>query len=73
MDLGDEEKEQYTLDVKKEPFPVLDSDNMIQWENHASDTEKAYKLRYLDANGVETAEADKVYTAAFVGCTYHCG
>jgi hypothetical protein len=71
--LGDEEKEQYTLDVKKESFPVLDSDDMIQWENHASDTEKAYKLRYLDANGVETTEADKVYTAAFVGCTYHCG
>jgi len=27
----------------------------------------------LDATGVQTDEANAVHTAAFVGCTYHCG
>ena len=52
---------------------VLDEHNQIQWEDHPTETEKAYKIRYLDASGVETDEANAVHTAAFVGCTYHCG
>jgi len=52
---------------------VLDEHGQIQWEDHATETEKAYKIRYLDANGVITDEANAVHTAAFVGCTYHCG
>jgi len=52
---------------------ILDEHGQIQWEDHATETEKAYKIRYLDANGVITDEANAVHTAAFVGCTYHCG
>ena len=51
----------------------LDEHGQIQWEDHPTETEKAYKIRYLDANGVITDEANIVHTAAFVGCTYHCG
>jgi hypothetical protein len=51
----------------------LDEHGQIQWEDHATETEKAYKIRYLDASGVETDSANAVHTAAFVGCTYHCG
>ena len=51
----------------------LDEHGQIQWEDHPTETEKAYKIRYLDANGVITDEANAVHTAAFVGCTYHCG
>jgi hypothetical protein len=52
---------------------VLDEHSQIQWEDHPTETEKAYKIRYLDADGVETDEASAVHKAAFVGCTYHCG
>ena len=51
----------------------LDVHGQIQWEDHPTETEKAYKIRYLDANGVITDETNAVHTAAFVGCTYHCG
>ena len=51
----------------------LDEHGQIQWEDHPTETEKAYKIRYLDANGVITDEANAIHTAAFVGCTYHCG
>ena len=51
----------------------LDEHGQIQWEDHPTETEKAYKIRYLDANGVITDEASAVHKAAFVGCTYHCG
>jgi hypothetical protein len=52
----------------------LDSYGRIQWEDDPSGVkEKAYKIRYLDANGIETDEANAVHIAAFVGCTYHCG
>ena len=49
---------------------------------HATETEKAYNLRYLLVDGTQITEADyttrksngeNVYKAAFVGCTYHCG
>jgi hypothetical protein len=53
---------------------VLDEHGQIQWEDDPSGaTEPAYKIRYLDANGNITDEANHVYKAAFVGCTYHCG
>jgi hypothetical protein len=52
---------------------ILDEHGQIQWEDHPTETEKAYKIRYLDASGVETDEANAVHKAAFVGCTYHCG
>jgi hypothetical protein len=29
----------------------LDEHGQIQWEDHATETEKAYKIRYLDASG----------------------
>jgi len=52
----------------------LDSYGRIQWEDDPSGvTEKAYKIRYLDASGQQTDEANAVHIAAFVGCTYHCG
>jgi hypothetical protein len=61
------------LEVRQEMVNVLDEHSQIQWEDHPTETEKAYKIRYLDANGVITDEANAVHTAAFVGCTYHCG
>lgn len=63
----------YQTEVRQEWVNVLDEHGQIQWEDHPTDTEKAYKIRYLDADGKITTEANKVYTAAFVGCTYHCG
>ena len=51
----------------------LDAHGQIQWEDHATETEKAYKIRYLDVSGTQTDEANAVHIAAFVGCTYHCG
>jgi hypothetical protein len=52
----------------------LDSYGRIQWEDDPSGAiEKAYKIRYIDASGAQTDEANAVHIAAFVGCTYHCG
>ena len=51
----------------------LDEHGNLQWEDHPTETETAYKIRYLDADGNITDEANAVHTAAFVGCTYHCG
>jgi len=64
----------WELGVRQELVNVLDEHGQIQWEDDPSGaTEKAYKIRYLDADGVETDEANAVHTVAFVGCTYHCG
>jgi hypothetical protein len=53
---------------------VLDEHGQLQWEDDPSGaTEKAYKIRYLDASGAQTDEANAVHIAAFVGVTYHCG
>jgi len=61
-------------EVRRELVNVLDEYGQIQWEDDPSGaTEKAYKIRYLDADGNITDEANHVYKAAFVGCTYHCG
>jgi len=51
---------------------VLDEHGMLQWEDTGA-TEPGYELRYLDASGQQTDEANCVHRAAFVGCTYHCG
>ena len=48
------------------------SHGQLQWED-TDETEKAYKIRYLTADGTQTDEANAVHIAAFVGCTYHCG
>jgi hypothetical protein len=53
---------------------ILDEHGQLQWEDDPSGTtEKAYKIRYLDASGQITDEANAVHVAAFVGVTYHCG
>lgn len=68
------EQEGWELEVRQELVNVLDEHGQIQWEDDPSGaTEKAYKIRYLDANGNITDEANAVHKAAFVGCTYHCG
>ena len=67
------EQEGSTLDVREELVNALDEHGQLQWENHPTDTEKAYKIRYLTADGTQTDEANAVHIAAFVGCTYHCG
>jgi hypothetical protein len=66
--------EEWVLDVRQEPVNVLDEHGQLQWEDDPSGaTEKAYKIRYLDASGQQTDEANCVHKAAFVGVTYHCG
>jgi len=67
------EKDTFVYEQREDMVNVLDEHGEFQWEDHPTETEKAYKIRYLDANGVETNEANAVYKAAFVGCTYHCG
>jgi hypothetical protein len=59
--------------TRQEYVNVLDEHGQIQWEDHPTETEPVYKIRYLDADGTITDEANAVHTAAFVGCTYHCG
>jgi len=64
--------EEWSLDVRQELVNVLDAHGQLQWED-TDQTEKVYKIRYLDASGAITDEANAVHIAAFVGCTYHCG
>jgi hypothetical protein len=69
-----EDTGEWVLDVRQELVNVLDEHGQLQWEDDPSGaTEKAYKIRYLDASGQQTDEANAVHIAAFVGCTYHCG
>ena len=51
---------------------VLDNYGRLQWED-SDNTEKAYRIKYLKVDGKETDQANAVCTAAYVGCTYHCG
>jgi hypothetical protein len=67
------EQEGWTLGVRQELANALDEHGQLQWEDHPTETEKAYKTRYLTADGTQTDEANAVHIAAFVGCTYHCG
>ena len=67
------EREGWALDVRQELVNVLDEHGQLQWEDHPTETEKAYKIRYLTSDGQITDESNAVHIAAFVGCTYHCG
>jgi hypothetical protein len=67
------EEEGGILEVREELVNVLDEHGQLQWENHPTETEKAYKIRYLTSDGQITDESNAVHIAAFVGCTYHCG
>jgi hypothetical protein len=69
-----EDTGEWGLDIRQEPVNALDEHGQLQWEDDPSGaTEKAYKIRYIDATGQQTDEANCVHRAAFVGCTYHCG
>jgi hypothetical protein len=52
---------------------VLDDNGQLQFEDKTGATEEPYERRFLAADGSQTDEANTVHTAAFVGCTYHCG
>ena len=60
-------------EAREELVNSIDENGIFIWEDHPTETEKAYEIRYLDADGNITDEANHVYKAAFVGCTYHCG
>ena len=49
-----------------------DGGGQLLWKD-TNKMEKVYKIRYLDADGLETSESNAVHKAAYVGCTYHCG
>ena len=68
----DPEKDTFVYEQREDMVNVLDEHGEFQWEE-TGETEKAYKIRYLDADGNITDEANAVHIAAFVGCTYHCG
>jgi hypothetical protein len=70
------------LDIRMELVNDVDENGQMIWEDHPTETEKAYKVRYLLSDGTQISEDEyttraladeKVYIAAFVGCTYHCG
>jgi len=68
------ETEGYLSEVREEWVNVLDEHGQLQWEDvPTGETEPAYRIRYLDADGNITTRHNEVYRAAFVGCTYHCG
>ena len=67
-----EEKSTWDVEYVDSLENVLDEHGEFQWEE-TGETEKAYKIRYLDADGNITDELNHVHKAAFVGCTYHCG
>ena len=68
----DPEKDTFVYEQREEMVNVLNEHGEFQWEE-TDETEKAYTLRYLDADGNIVDEANAVHIAAFVGCTYHCG
>jgi hypothetical protein len=66
--------EEYIEEEISEWVNVLDEHGQLQWEDvPTGETEPAYRIRYLDADGNITTRHNEVYRAAFVGCTYHCG
>ena len=77
-----EEDDKHTeLDIRMEMVNDVDENDQMMWEE-TDETEKAYKVRYLLPDGTQISEEEyttrasmdeKVYIAAFVGCTYHCG
>jgi hypothetical protein len=64
----------YLSEVREEWVNVLDEHGQLQFEDVPwGETEPAYRIRYLDADGQITTRHNEVYRAAFVGVTYHCG
>jgi hypothetical protein len=74
MDCDFEPKDLPIQVIKKdaEGNNALDAYGRIQWED-TDKTEKEYCIRYLTTEGQTTDQANAVWTAAYVGCTYHCG
>jgi uncharacterized protein (UPF0333 family) len=79
--LDDETKQKYTLEQYEENVNILDEHGQLQWED-SGESEAPYQVRYLLPDGTQISEEEyttraladeKVYIAAFVGCTYHCG
>ena len=71
----------YTLEQYEENVNILDEHGQLQWED-SGESEAPYQVRYLLPDGTQISEEEyttraladeKVYIAAFVGCTYHCG
>jgi hypothetical protein len=71
----------YTLEQYDENVNILDEHGQLQWED-SGETEAPYKVRYLLPDGTQISEEEyttraladeRVFIAAFVGCTYHCG
>jgi len=60
----------YALEIRQEMVNVLDTDGQIQWEDHPTERKNSYEVRFLDANGKITDEANAVYTAALINCKY---
>ena len=50
----------------------LDPYGRFQWVD-SEETQKVYKVRYLDVSGSQTDQSNAAHIAAYVGCTYHCG
>jgi hypothetical protein len=67
-----EQEEDVKIKYVEEMTNVLDENGEFQWED-TGETEKAYKIRYLNVSGNQTDEANSTSVAAFIGCTYHCG
>ena len=51
---------------------ALDEYGRLQWED-TDQTQPAYNTQYLDISGIITDQANAIWKAAYVGCTYHCG
>jgi hypothetical protein len=71
----------YSLEQYEENVNILDEHGQLQWED-SGESEAPYQVRYLLPDGTQISEEEyttraladeKVYIAAFVGCTYHCG
>ena len=73
IQIADPGDDKHVHEVHEELVNILDEHGQLQWEDHPTDTEKAYKIRYLTSDGQITDESNAVHIAAFVGCTYHCG
>ena len=58
--------------VRQEYVDVLDGNGQLQWED-TGNTVPMYELRYLNSDGIQTDEANAVYKAALIECTFKTG
>jgi hypothetical protein len=58
--------------VRQEYVDVLDGNGQFQWED-TGNTVPMYELRYLNSDGIQTDEANAVYKAALIECTFKTG